>query len=219
METLNEYIKIFVAIIAVVNPLGALPMFLGFCGNQPEAVKRKTAKTTAVAVTVILVTSGLIGHYVLEFFGISIPSFRIGGGILLLLMAISMLQAKTPTVKQSPEEAAEAEGRLNEEAEGRMNIAVVPLAMPILSGPGTISTVILIAQQAATWVDYAIIIAACIVIGIIIYFVLRSSNTIAKILRRTGINILSRIMGILLAAIAIEFISKGVIEILKHTRL
>lgn len=132
------YIKIFTSLLAIVNPLGVIPIFVSLTRSSTEQERRHIARTTGIAVAVILLVAALIGKFLLNFFGISIASFKVGGGILLLLMSVAMMQAKHTQSKQTPEEA--------EEAEEKESIAVVPIAMPLLAGPGAISTVIIYAH-------------------------------------------------------------------------
>src|SRR3990172_10402492 len=132
------YVKIFTSLLAIVNPLGVIPVFVSLTRSSTEQERRNIARTTSITVAVILIAAALVGKLLLNFFGVSIASFKVGGGILLLLMSIAMMQAKHTQSKQTPEEA--------EEAEEKESIAVVPIAMPLLAGPGAISTVIIYTQ-------------------------------------------------------------------------
>ena len=137
----------------------------------------------------------------MQFFGISIHSFRVGSGILLLLIAISMLHARVSPVSQTKAEA--------EESKERESIAVVPLAIPLLAGPGAISTVIIDAHKATGIAHYTIIATEIMLLSFILWIVLRLAPLISKHISATGINIFTRIMGLILAAIAVEFIANG----------
>ncbi len=132
------YIKIFTTLLAIVNPLGVIPIFISLTSGLVAQEHKHIARTTSTAVAVVLIVATLFGKPLLNFFGVSIASFKVGGGILLLLMAIAMMQAKHTPSKQTPEKA--------EEAEEKESIAVVPIAMPLLAGPGAISTVIIYAD-------------------------------------------------------------------------
>ena len=131
----NEYIKIITGIMVIVNPLGIVPIFLSVTSTQSIRERSRIAWIAAVSTGTILLLAALSGESVLKFFGIGIPAFRVGGGILILLMAIDMLHARRSGSKQTPEEAGEAEEK--------DTIAVVPLAIPLLVGPGAISTCLL----------------------------------------------------------------------------
>lgn len=197
-----EYIKIFIGLLAIVNPFGAIPLFISMTANETLLQRKKTVDLTSVGVTIILLTVLFFGQLILQFFGISIDSFRIAGGILLLLMAIAMLNAKTSNVKQTEEEA--------HESKDKESVAIVPLAMPMLAGPGAISTIILASHKGTGFGHYFGITLGILFLSALIWLTLRASSWIAKHLGETGINIFSRIMGLILAAIAIEFIANGI---------
>ena len=152
----------------------------------------------------VLIGACLFGNSVLYMFGISIASFRVGGGILLLLVAVSMFHAKRS--RQTPEEVIEASER--------GGLAVVPLAVPLLSGPGAISTMIIYSAQEQGPAHIAILVAGSILLGVIVWVSLRLAVPIGNILGRTGINIVTRLMSLLLAAIAVEFIVGGLGKLL-----
>jgi multiple antibiotic resistance protein len=202
MLDVQDYLKIFIGIIAILNPLGALPMYLSLTADHSEQDKKQVAMTAAKAASVILLVTLFFGEFILSFFGISVNSFRVGGGILILLMAISMLNAQTSGAKSTEAERLEATQK--------SSVAVVPLAMPMLAGPGAISSVILYANRAEGWLHYLIISAEIVLVGILLAILMRLSGKIASRLGQTGMNIITRVMGLILAAIAIEFISLGV---------
>jgi multiple antibiotic resistance protein len=200
------YIKIFTALLAIVNPLGAVPVFVSLTGNLTAEERGRIVWTTSVAVVVVLIVATLIGESLLNFFGISIPSFKVGGGILLMLMAIAMMQARYTLTRQTPEEAAEAEDK--------QSIAVVPIAIPLLAGPGAISTVIIYAHAPYQPVHIALIIFIILTVGLVTWLALHVANPISTMLGKTGINIATRLMGLLLAAVAVEFIAGGLVQLL-----
>jgi multiple antibiotic resistance protein len=197
----NEYVQIIIALIVIIDPLGAIPIFIGLTANQTDAQRKRTAYIASVSVAIILVVSCFIGTYILKLFGISIASFRVGGGILLMLMSIAMMNAKISPAKRTESE--------EEEAHGKENIAVVPLAIPLLAGPGAISLVIIYAEKIAGVVNTGFLVLSCIIVAALMWGGLRLSARISKVLGHTGINIATRIMGLILAAISIEFIASG----------
>lgn len=201
MLEMQEYLKIFIGIFAILNPLGAVPLYLSLTAHHSEQDKKYVAMTAAKAAAIILLVTLFFGELILSFFGISVNSFRVGGGILILLMAISMLHAQTSGAKNTEAERVEASKR--------ESIAIVPLAMPMLAGPGAISSIILYGNRAQDWQHYLIVSLEIVLVGIIIAILLRLSGKIAKRLGQTGMNIITRVMGLILAAIAIEFISLG----------
>ncbi|MBU0674988.1 MAG: YchE family NAAT transporter [Proteobacteria bacterium] len=201
MESWAEYIKFFVAMMAIVNPLGAVPVFINLTSGQPAVARKRTSMVSAMATTVILLVVLVTGEMILAFFGISIASFRVGGGILILLMSISMLHARMSSVKQNAEEAADSEER--------ESVAVVPLATPLLAGPGAISTVILYAQRQSSLSHYLILASGIAVLGLVTWFLFRLAPVISDLLGRTGINVVTRLMGLVMAAVGVEFIANG----------
>jgi multiple antibiotic resistance protein len=208
METApwSEYAKFFAALLAIVNPLGAVPVFINVTGNLPDHARKETALWAAIATGLILWVALLAGEAVLRFFGISIGSFRVGGGILILLMAISMLHAKMSSIKHTEEEM--------QDVEARESMAVVPLGTPLLAGPGAISTVILYAQRGSGLTHYALIAAGIAVLALITWLLFRAAPPVAAYLGRTGINVVTRIMGLIMAAVGVEFIVSGLKQLL-----
>ncbi len=198
----TEYTKMLIGLIAIVNPIGAVPIFISLTTGLNDKDRRLIYRTTTWAVFLILMAALLLGEAILEFFGITISSFRVAGGILILLMAISMMHARTTDVKRTNEEALESEHM--------SSIAVVPLAIPLLAGPGAISTVILYAHREASLLHYALVALVIVLVCALLYLAFRSVKYISQILSQTAVNVFARIMGLILAAIAIEIIANGV---------
>jgi multiple antibiotic resistance protein len=199
---LEVYLKSFTALIALLNPIGAIPIFINLTQSQIENQRRRTARNAAFTVLAVLWVSFFSGSLLLSFFGISIASFRIAGGLLILLIALAMLQAKPSAVKQTDEEI--------EDSSLRENVAVVPLGIPLLAGPGAISTVILYAKKHSSLV-YDLVEAAVIALSVLVtWLCLRGAPYLARWLGKTGINVFTRIMGLIMAAIGVEFIAKGI---------
>lgn len=202
---MNEWaylVKTGIALFAIVNPIGSVPIFISATDGWSAGDRAKTAKTVALTVFLVLSLSIFLGDRILEFFGISIPSFQVGGGILLMLIAISMMHGKQSYARQTPEEAqAVAE---------REVIAVVPLSIPLLAGPGAISSMIIAAQQTGSFWGHVTLLAPVAAICILIWIVLRLSVGISHRLGTIGISIVTRLMGLILAAMAVEFIAHGI---------
>ncbi len=198
----TEYLKMLISLIAIVNPLGAIPVFLTLTLHETNAERKRIAKMVAVSVCIILLVSLFIGELLLSFFGISIDSFRVAGGILLLLMAISMLHARPSGTAQTDEEILEGASK--------ESVAVVPLAMPVLAGPGGISTVILFAHQGSDVGHYMLVAADIVILCMVLWIALLLMPWITGRLQNTGINIFTRVMGLILTAIAVEFIANGI---------
>ena len=196
-----DYVKIFVSLIAIVNPIGAMPIFINLITDVQDDIRRRIVNVVAMTVAIILLVSLFFGEFILEFFGISVHSFRVGSGILIMLMAISMMHAKISPISQTKEEA--------DESRDKESIAIVPLSIPLLAGPGAISTIIIDAHRGSGVAHYGIIALEIGLLCSVLWAVLRLSPIISRHISATGINIFTRIMGLILAAIAIEFIANG----------
>lgn len=200
MQSLNEYLRFFVTLAAVVDPFLAVPMFLAVAGTQPLERRRALARTVGVAVFVVLAVAAVIGESLLLLIGASLPAFRVGGGLVLLLMALAMLNAQAGGVRQSH---AEAEQVQSGEAGG-----VVPLAIPLLAGPGAISTTIIAAERGGA-AHLAVLIGCVALVALVTWVALRQANVIEDKLGVTGLNIATRILGLLLAAMAVQTMAEG----------
>ncbi|MDO9393318.1 MAG: MarC family protein [Methylotenera sp.] len=196
-------LKVTIALFAIVNPIGSIPIFISATDGWSRQERAKTAKTVAITVFIVLAVSAFLGDKILDFFGITIPSFQVGGGILLMLIAISMMHGKQSGTRQTPEEA--------QTMAERNVIAIVPLSIPLLAGPGAISSMIIAAQQTSSFTGHLSLIAPIFIIAIIIWLVLRLAVGISLKLGTIGINIVTRLMGLILAAMAVEFVAHGLI--------
>ena len=199
----HQYIEIFTAIIVIVDPLGLLPIFISITADENERERAHTANIAVIFAAVVMIIGSLVGGPLLKFFGISMASFRVAGGLLILILAIAMLNAKISPSKQAPEEA--------KEAVEKENVAVVPLAVPLLAGPAALSTIIIYAQSIPGWGIRLYLILCIIAVAIITWIMLRLSIVISRRLGQTGLNNVTRLMGLILAAIAVEFIAGGLL--------
>jgi multiple antibiotic resistance protein len=197
----TDYIKIFVALFAVVDPIGIIPIIAALTARTKASELKNIENTVVITVTTILLLALFLGENLLVFFGISINSFLVSGGILLMLMALSMLQAKISKTVHTKKEA--------EEGEARQSIAVVPLSMPLLAGPGAISTVIMYSHRGTDINHYLIMSLDIIAVMAVLWIVLRTTPWLIRHLSQTGINIFTRLMGLILSALAVEFIASG----------
>lgn len=209
MLSFADYIQIAIGIVTIFSPFAAIPIFVSLTSNTTIQQKNETAKTAAVAACIAGLVSVWIGQYILLFFGISISSFKIAGGILLLLMAINMLNAKTPKAKNTKSELKEAKKKSINISE----IAVVPLAIPLIAGPGAISTIIIFSQKEDSIFHLFVMSFIIVLIATFIFTALKAATFITKKLGITGINIISRVMGLILASISIEFITSGLLTV------
>ncbi len=206
MQQWAEYAKFFAGLLAIVNPIGAIPVFISLTANQTDQQRGRTALLASLSVGAVLLAALFTGEAILGFFGISIASFRVGGGILILLIAVSMMHARLSPAKQTEEEA--------QDAADKESVAVVPLAIPLLAGPGAVSTIIVYAHRVPGGGHFFMLAVEIVLMALIVWTVFRVAPRLADILGRTGINVLTRIMGLILAAIAVEFMANGLRQLL-----
>ena len=200
MSSLSEYLRFVVTLTAVVDPFLAVPFFLTLTASRSDAERKRNAEIVAFTVFVVLAASVFIGEKLLLFIGASLPAFRVGGGLVLLLMALAMLNAQAGGVRQSQAEARELE---QGEQQG-----VVPLAIPLLAGPGAISTSI-IAAGGGGLVHQLVIVLCIAVVCLVSWLTLRAAHRIAARMGTTGLNVATRILGLLLAAMAVQTMAVG----------
>ncbi|MDF7801056.1 YchE family NAAT transporter [Pontiellaceae bacterium B1224] len=205
MNEWTEYLKFLAAVTSVANPIGLIPIFVTLTVACTKRERQSIARQTCLAFACVLIITLFAGEPLLGFFGITVASFKTAGGIIILLMAISMVHAKVSPAKQTKEEAVDAIDK--------KTIAIVPLCIPLLAGPGSISTVIVYSQHSYSIVHFLLLTVEIIVIALIVWICLSSAHFIAKLLGQTGINVITRIMGLVLAAIGVEFITHGIMEI------
>lgn len=195
----------FTSVLFIVDPIAVVPTYLVITQGQDAAQRRLTARRACVAATIILVTFALAGKGIFGIFGITMPAFRIAGGLILWLVAMDMLHGNRST----QEGAAEiVEGQAKED------VAVTPLAMPMLAGPGAISTVMVLSGQARTTPQTIAVYASILLTSLIAWLTLRAGERLVARMGQTGIRVMTRIMGLLLAAIAVQFVITGVREAL-----
>ena len=206
----GEYLKIFVSLLVIVDPLGAVPLFVTLTAQHAPDERRAIARTASIACAAVFVATIFIGKSILSFFGISIASFKVGGGVILLLMALEMMQARQVLSKHTPEE--------DREAEFREEIAVVPLGIPILAGPGALSSLIIYAEAARGPLHLAALSLCCVGTALLIWISLLIADRMSRYLGQTGINIVIRLMGLIVAAISVEFIAGGMATLLPGLR-
>ena len=203
-----EFVLFFASLFSIVNPFSAIPTFVSLTGGVSARERRGMITQTATAVFVILVLSYFLGQGLLRFFSISVASLRVAGGIVIFSMAWAMLQARVSRQKQTEEEREEAGAESGDRA-----IAVVPLAMPLLAGPGSISLMIIAAGEAEGIQDHVLVILAAFLLAFLAWTILQAAGPIAKGLGQTGMNVATRFMGLILAATAVEFITSGLATI------
>ena len=200
-------LKPLVALLAIVNPIGAIPFFLHFTQNLTREQRRRTVRVASVASFTVIATSAIAGLQIIEFFGITIASFQVGGGLLLLISSMNMLNA------QQAESRGSDVGDGQAKADAGDSIAIVPLTIPLLTGPATISTMVIYADKTRTLLEHAVLVGYGVVIGAATFASFAAAGRIAKLLGRTGINVMTRLMGLILAAMAVELLSDGLLKL------
>ncbi len=197
--------KPLITLLAVVNPLACVPFFIHFTQGFSKAQRQRTILVSSFTAFVVIAASALLGLQILEFFGISLASFQVGGGMLLLTSALSMLNAQPAEARANADEVQDAEARATVGA----SIAVVPLAIPLLTGPATMSTVVIYAEKAKTLLQLGTLVGYGVVIALATALCFAMAAPIARVMGKTGINVMTRLMGLILAALAVEVMADG----------
>lgn len=198
---MQDFLTILVPLLIIMDPLGNLPIFLLFTRDNTLAERRRMALVAALASAVILVLFALSGDALLRFFHISMPAFQLAGGFIFFIYALQMLALIPSGIKTSAEE--EQEGIRKE------NIALVPLAVPLLAGPGAITTVLVWRQQLTAPLQQVELLAAILAACVIVYVALFFADALRRLLGVSGIRVVTRLMGLLLAVIAVQFMVDG----------
>jgi multiple antibiotic resistance protein len=199
MLDFTEYTKIFISLFAIIDPFGIIPIIIAFTAGMSAQRRGRVGRMASLSVFGILLAALLLGEAILEFFGISINSFRTAGGILLLLMSINMLIGDKPSM--APNESGDGDATAS--------VAIVPLSTPLLAGPGAISTVILDAHKGAGAGHYGVMVLVLMLLSLIVWITFLVAPWISQRLGKIASTIFTRLMGLLLAAIAVEFIAGG----------
>jgi multiple antibiotic resistance protein len=197
--------KPLVTLLAIVNPLAIVPFFIHYTQGFSREQRRRTIVISSFSAFAVIGISALMGLHILEFFGISLASFQVGGGMLLLTSALAMLNAQPAEAKSNEEEM--------HDAAARASIAVVPLTIPLLTGPATMSTVVIYADKAKTFWQLSSLVGYGVVIALATALCFSLAQPIARVLGKTGINVMTRLMGLILAALAVEVMSDGLVKL------
>ncbi len=201
---LTEYVRFVVTLAAVVDPFLAVPFFVLFAQRRSAKDTARLARAIALTVFLVLTFAALFGETLLQLVGASLSAFRVGGGLVLLLMALAMLNAQAGGVRQSQAEANELET-------GDVS-GVVPLAVPLLAGPGAISTTILAAERGP--ISHQIVIVCCVaLVCLVSWLALSQARAISARMSLTALNVVTRILGLLLAAIAVQTMAEGLSDL------
>ena len=205
---MDLFIYLFAALFSVLNPIGTVPIFVGLTQDDSNIERNRISLWTSINVFLILIISFFVGQYVLSFFGISIDALRIAGGIVILDSGFSLLSGKI-TKKRGINKKVE------NDAQKRNDIALTPLAIPMLAGPGSISLLIAFYQEHHEPIEIAIAVLAILCTSIVIFIILKSAHYLARFLGASGIVAISRIIGFIVIAIGIQYIVSSIINIIK----
>ena len=203
------FIIVFAALFSVINPLGTLPIFVGLTQEHSQNERSRISLFTSINVMVILVVSFFIGRYILHFFGISIESLRIAGGLIIVTSGFALLTGSFSKHKGMEKQ------RVKDDAFQREAVALTPLAIPMLAGPGSISLLIGLYEEYDLLAQKIIVVSAIVAVCIAAFLMLRFSHYIVRFLGASGINAISRIIGFIVIAIGIEYISSSVLTLMK----
>ncbi len=205
-EVLSYCLISFSAIFFVVDPLAAVPAFLAMTKTDSPEKRQQMAGRASVACFFILAGFAVAGAFIFQALGITLAAFKVAGGVLLLIMSVDMLRSR-PSATRITE--GEVEAGVHKE-----DVAIVPLAMPLLAGPGSIATVIVLMgrARATAWWHVIPVLGSILVTAVATYLILAGASRVQKVLGRTGMNVLERVAGLLLAAVAIQFMIDGLAD-------
>lgn len=203
-------VKAFLTLFVVIDPIGLAPIFITLVGNRSSTEQARIARQAVLVAGVIVLGFTLGGTFLLGYLGISIEAFQVAAGVLLLKIAVDMVFA------QRERETEEEE----KEAQLREDISVFPLAIPLIAGPGTLASVMILASEANAYpFGLVIILAITATVLLIAYALLCLSRHLSRFLGQTGINVVTRVLGVLLSALAVQYIANGVIAMFKAVLL
>jgi multiple antibiotic resistance protein len=213
-------IKALVTLLAIVNPLAVVPFFIHYTQGFTREQRRRTIRVASLSTFLVIALSALIGLKLLEFFGITLASFQVGGGMLLLTSSLAMLNAQPAEAKSAQTEMGQLESTDGADAaahaalnSARASIAVVPLTIPLLTGPATMSTVVIYAEKAKTFWQLSTLVGYGMIIGLATALCFSLAGPISRVLGKTGINVMTRLMGLILAALAVEVMADGLTKL------
>ncbi len=202
----EHFILAFPAVFLIVDPFGALPVFLAMTTRDSPEKSRATALKACLTAAGLMALFTVFGGVLFRFFGLTLSAFRVAGGMLLMLTALDMLRARPPATRTSSGE--------EKEGDEKDDIAIVPLAMPVLAGPGSIATVMVLVANGDGYQTGAAVLAAIALTFFITWLVLRSAHPVKRVLGQTGLALVNRLFGLLLATIAVQFIFGGARDLL-----
>jgi multiple antibiotic resistance protein len=194
----------FGSLFSIIDPFAALPIFLALTGTHDRTSRGRTALQASLTCFLVLTTFALGGQYIFSYFSITIPAFKVAGGILLFGVGLEMMRAEQSNTRTTTEEQVEAETKAD--------VGIIPMGLPLLSGPGAIATVMVLVGKSHGMEERLGVHLAIFAVSVITLLVLRSADIVARVLGKTGINVIGRIMGLILAATAMQFVIDGARE-------
>lgn len=203
---LTHFLVSLSAVFFVVDPVGVVPIFLAITAGDSETKMRRTALRACIVAGGLLLFFAIFGGVIFQVFGVSLAAFRVAGGILLLITSLDMLRARPSETRTSRTE--------EQEGVAKDDVALVPLAMPMLAGPGAIASAMVLMSKGESLLMAVPVLAAIVLTFVASYFILRASHLVQRVLRQSGITILERVMGLILAAIAVQFMADGAKDLL-----
>jgi multiple antibiotic resistance protein len=209
MSSLLAYTLVtFGSLFSIVDPFAAVPIFLALAGAQPPRELARTALRASATCFVVLSVFGIAGNFIFSFFGITLPAFKIAGGILLFGVGLEMMRARRSDTRTTNEE--------ERDAETKEDVGLIPLGLPLLSGPGAIATVMVLVGKAKDVPERVSLFLVIAAVSVITFLVLRSASMVLRVLGKTGVNVIGRVMGLILAAVAMQFVLDGLHEAFPH---
>jgi multiple antibiotic resistance protein len=194
----------FGSLFSIVDPFAALPVFLALAGAQPRPALNRTALRASATCFVVLATFALAGNYIFSFFGITLPAFKIAGGILLFGVGLEMMRARKSDTRSTHEE--------EQDAETKEDVGLIPLGLPLLSGPGAIAAVMVLVGKAPGLPERMTLLGVVVAVSFLTFLILRSAAMMLRVLGKTGVNVIGRVMGLILSAVAMQFVLDGLHE-------
>jgi multiple antibiotic resistance protein len=204
-EAATHWFTSLAAVFLIVDPLAATPTFLAITAGYSKARRKQMAFRAALTCVLVLSLFGILGKYVFRLFGVSLPAFKFAGGLLLLLIALDLLKGRPSATRETPEEQADA---CTHE-----DVGIIPMGIPMLAGPGSISTVMVLFGQANTLLETVPVLASIVVTSCLCYPILVGADRVGAVLGELGIRVVTRIMGLMLTAIAFQFFIGGLVDL------
>ena len=205
MTGYSNWVSTFGLVFAIIDPFGYVPIFLSMTSRDTETRRREMLLKACITACLVLIIFLFVGNKILGFFGISLPALQISGGLILLAIGFEMV--KVLPVGEKLSEVEEREGTSKED------ISIIPLAIPMLSGPASIATVVVLGTKASSSIDYAVVVGSVVITLAFTYLILRSAQKVLQLVGQTGLNVATRVMGLLLCAMAIQFLIDGYLVI------